>query len=463
MKEFKKFLALLLTLCLIVALTACGEAKEENKSAETQAQKEETVQTSDHTSVSDISATAENDVNETIEKLESEYSSLKSEITTYEVFLQSENRLTSFYQLIVDEHNTLNIRMREYALDMARVIIDSYLSNDDKYDEVEEIYDTIYENCGDDIYDEIYDGILDDIYNLFYDGILDKAYDNADYSQWSNARSDEYERWSDSRSDVYDSWSDFRSDVYDFWSDLRSDLYQEKTDRLEKTISDFQDAINKLNGVQTESETTASIASATVSVDTVEGIIQKAQSDVESTIEEITSSCEALTAEISSFDSYISNEERISSFYQTIEDSHEELCSRIKGYALNCAKMIINDNHLTIKEKYKKINVINDDLYDDCLDDIENGFYDELFDFLEDSFYEGVLKDGNDNTNYADWYYARSNEYSQWYDARSDVYSTWYDTRSDVYEFWYDLRDELYSEDLEKANKVIQKYENRLK
>ena len=46
------------------------------------------------------------------------------------------------------------------------------------------------------MYDGIYDGILEDMYDDFYDGLLDDAYDNeeySEYSEWSDARSDEYE------------------------------------------------------------------------------------------------------------------------------------------------------------------------------------------------------------------------------------------------------------------------------
>ena len=62
---------------------------------------------------------------------------------------------------------------------MLHIIIDT------KYDELEELYNRIYDDAGNEIYDGIYDGILEDMYDDFYDGLLDDAYDNEEYSEYS--------------------------------------------------------------------------------------------------------------------------------------------------------------------------------------------------------------------------------------------------------------------------------------
>ena len=136
--------------------------------------------------------------------------------------------------------------MYDYSLYYAELIIKSDKSNGDKYDDLEELYENIYENAGEKIYDEIYDGILDKMYKDFYDGILEDAYDNAPYDEWSDARSDEYDWWSDTRSNTYDDWSDCRSDVYDFWSDIRSEIWDDDIQKAEKKMKDFQEEIDKL-------------------------------------------------------------------------------------------------------------------------------------------------------------------------------------------------------------------------
>lgn len=186
------------------------------------------------------------DVETVISALKSEYEELAADVDTYEKYLENTDKVEAFYEQVCEDTLCLCIRMREYSINYAEEIMASDKSNRDKYKDLEEIYDRIYDDAGDDIYDEIYDGILDDMYDDFYDGILDDAYDSAPYDEWSDARSDEYDWWSDARSDVYDEWSDFRSDVYDFWTDVRGELWDDDIERAEKKIVDFREDIEKM-------------------------------------------------------------------------------------------------------------------------------------------------------------------------------------------------------------------------
>ena len=138
------------------------------------------------------------------------------------------------------------IRLCDYALNYAQIILSSDMDTDDMYDELDIIYDSIYDGAGDDIYDEIYDGILDDMYDAFYDGVLDEAYDTVEYKDWADARSNEYDLWSDARSDVYDTNSDMRSEVYGFASDVRSEVYSDDIVKAYKEINDFAEDIAKM-------------------------------------------------------------------------------------------------------------------------------------------------------------------------------------------------------------------------
>lgn len=137
-------------------------------------------------------------------------------------------------------------RMYSYSINYAELILESNHPNDDKYDDLDMIYDIVYDDACDDIYDEIYDGILDDMYDDFYDGVLDDAYDYVAYRTWSDARSEEYDWWSDTRSDVYKKWSNTRSDIYSFWSDVRSAAYRGDMEKFEKEIADFQEDIEAI-------------------------------------------------------------------------------------------------------------------------------------------------------------------------------------------------------------------------
>ena len=187
-----------------------------------------------------------NDVEKTVSALTKEYEGLIKDIDTYEKYLKSVDKVEAFYTRINEVSKQLCIRMCEYSLSYAELIMASEKSNSNKYNTFEEIYNTIYDDAGEKIYDGIYDGILDDLYKYFYDGILDDAYDRAEYEEWSDASSDEYDWWSDTRSDVYDDWSDFRSDIYDFWSDIRGDLYDNDLDDAQKELQDFRETIEKM-------------------------------------------------------------------------------------------------------------------------------------------------------------------------------------------------------------------------
>ena len=199
-------------------------------------------------SLEELEEKVASDVEESIAALQEEYTALVTDIDSYEKYLESVETVEGFYAKVLNETQSLCVRMREYSLEYAQVILASDKENGDKYDDLEELYDCVYDEAGENIYDEIYDGILDDIYDDFYNGILDEAYEEAEYSEWSEARANEYDWWSDARSDVYDEWSDFRSEVYDFWSDLRGETWDDDMEKAWEVVEDFTKDIEKLKG-----------------------------------------------------------------------------------------------------------------------------------------------------------------------------------------------------------------------
>lgn len=186
------------------------------------------------------------DVEDTISALNEEYGLLLNEVDTYEKYLENTEKIEAFYEKVYNENLNLCIRMREYSVDFAEMILDSGKSFDDMYDDLEIIYNCVYDDAGDDIYDGIYDGILDDMYDDYYDGILDDAYEKAEYGEWLDARSEEYEWWLDCRSNVYEEWLDFRSEVYEFFLDVRSEIFSDDIEKAYEEIEDFVEDIEKL-------------------------------------------------------------------------------------------------------------------------------------------------------------------------------------------------------------------------
>lgn len=222
----------------VKAVDAQSEKKETNTESE-----EGAIQA---TTLEELSELVSQEMDARVAALNEQYEKLQAEIDTYDKYIENQEKIEDYYSSVYHDMQDTCIRMREYCVKYVQVILESEKENDEKYDDLEEMYDVIYEDAGEDIYDEFYDGVLEDIYDVYYDGILDDAYDAVAYKEWSEARSEEYERWSDARSAAYECWSDFRSEVYEFWSDMRSEFWDDDIDRAQEKIQDFQDDILQL-------------------------------------------------------------------------------------------------------------------------------------------------------------------------------------------------------------------------
>ena len=245
-KTIKKTRIATLALCLMLLLCGCednsSEVTKDNKTIEDNAG----INIPDDISLEELNEVIEQDSETVMTMLVTEFETLKTDIDTYDKYKKNVGNVEAFYEHVYEETQLLCIRMREYSLAYAKLIVSSDMSTDDMYDEAKEIYDRIYDDVGSEIYDEIYDGILAEMYDCYYDGIIEDVYDAIEYDEWSDARSDEYDWWSDTRSDVYDDYSDVRSDIYDFYSDLRSDLWDEDMEKVNEEIEEFQEDINDL-------------------------------------------------------------------------------------------------------------------------------------------------------------------------------------------------------------------------
>lgn len=266
----KKIIALLLALTLILSATACGAqtTTDSTTTTDTSTEREDvTNETTDtqNESSPEADASTENsadaakpgtlealevdvmkDVENSVSTLKSEMETLVAEIDSFDKYSENTDKMKSFYTKVCNDSSLLGISLMEHAVTYAEFIINSDADFDDKYDNLDELYDVVYEDAGDEFYDSIYDGILEDMYDIFYDELLDDAYDTVPYDEWLNARSNEYEWWLDARSDAYEIWLDTRSDIYEFWLDLRSTTFEKDTDKIADIIDDFKEDINEL-------------------------------------------------------------------------------------------------------------------------------------------------------------------------------------------------------------------------
>lgn len=267
----KKLFISLLCVCMVL-MTACGKSNTRSDNTGNVQNSSLVEETSEHMDseeskdttgdmpeeqigFEELNEAVSTDVENTVSAIKSEYENLVTEIDTYEKYLDNTDKVKAFYKQVCEDTKNLCIRMREYSVNYAERIMASDQSNEEKYEDFEELYDCIYDDAGDDIYDEIYEDILDDIYDAFYGGILEDAYDqDVEYEEWSDVCSNEYDWWSDAKSDVYDECSDFRSDVYDFWSDMSSELWDDDIERANEKIADFREDIEKLKGNSMQSD-----------------------------------------------------------------------------------------------------------------------------------------------------------------------------------------------------------------
>lgn len=285
MMKIRRIIAILCTAAMLISVTACGsnesskpsdekssvsseptiseeassedssvteESKESDESSETEETSASSVDkpSSDTTDIVDkLDDIVSKDVEETIAELTTEYEQLKSDVDSYAKYLKNAKNMRAFYINALKINRSLCVKMYGYALAYAEAVVSSGDSSKDIYNDLEKIYEIIYDDNGQDMYDKIYDGILADMYDVFYDGILADAYDNeeySDYTEWSDARSDEYKWWSDARSDIYEDWSDMRSDIYKFWSIVRSEVYSDDIEDAKKEIEDFRNHYEKI-------------------------------------------------------------------------------------------------------------------------------------------------------------------------------------------------------------------------
>lgn len=197
---------------------------------------------------SDLEIEIETEVENTLAGLNAEWEELSVSVDGYQSYMENMEKIKDFYEKVYSTSQNLCIRMCEYSIEYAEAVLASGNSVDDMYLALEGIYDLIYDNMGDEIYDGIYDGILDEMYDVLYGNALDDKPDGVEYSEWSDARSDEYQMWSDTRADTYEQWSDYRSDVYGFWSDMRSEVFSGDFERANEKVSKFREKVEKMQG-----------------------------------------------------------------------------------------------------------------------------------------------------------------------------------------------------------------------
>ena len=75
---------------------------------------------------------AEEDEKKVVANLEAEFENLKKETDTYDKYVTNKDKVKLFYDKIVTETDNFGIRLREYSLKYAELIMQENISSDDK-------------------------------------------------------------------------------------------------------------------------------------------------------------------------------------------------------------------------------------------------------------------------------------------------------------------------------------------
>ena len=489
----KKIIALLLAVAMLLSMAACGAETPQNNdtqpctssteapatdpsagttepSADATIPPETTDKPADSsyaidltgiTTLEELETRIEEHLAATIAALNTQWEELATEIDTYEKYVENAERVSEFYQTIIDETDQMCIMLYEYSAAYARMILDSDMSADDKYDAIDGINDCLYEDACDEINDEIYEGLLDDMNDFFYEGILSDAQDDVDYSDWYDVCSKEYSQWYDTASEVYGLYYDAASEIYSFYYDMASELYGRDFERAEKIYERFLEKIAKAKGQGGTANPNAAFDTTLRTASTVDELETVVEAHVAECVQALWAEWETFSADIDTFDEYMDNVEAVEAFHTHIEDSASQILIMICNYGTSYAELILQSGS-SAKDMYNAFEDFKDCIYEDACEVVKDEIYEDLLNEIKDYYYEGIINDAKDSVQYSDWSDARGDAYSWWSDARGAVYSDWSDTRGDLYSFYSDMRSELYSGDTDGASDELQDFKDKI-
>ena len=182
-----------------------------------------------------------------------------------------------------------------------------------------------------------------------------------------------------------------------------------------------------------------------------------ALADVDQTTTALRNEYNALTTEIASYEKYVENAEKVKDFYSKIEVETENLCIKLRERGADYVDSVIASD-MSSDDMYDAMDEVYDSLYDEAGDDIYDELYDDLMDDLYDAFYNGVLENSPDTSDYDEWMDILSSEYEMWSDTGSEVYEYISDYKSDIYELQSDVKSRLWDDDIEKAQREVDRF-----
>lgn len=448
---FKKILSTVLAICLMFVLCSCGADTSEgakkfgydNKSTENMVTFIETTEEKYSTDIEEKTTALIEALGESFDG----YKNGKAKITEYYT-----NALADFEKMA----EALKTVTGDYYRYVAKDCLSEYKiwnkAMEDAYKAWNNAMEDYYNSWGD-CFKKVYEACND---------LIELGYDKLSYNEYSKEFSDMYNEYSDAWSDMYEKYSDIWKELYETYSDVWGEFYDGKIDiedilksepKSKNETKDEESSENNDKKDDTADEVGESSENSadSTSFDTLEISIVK---ETEKAVEKLKSDYEALSKNITTYSDYVANAPQIEKFYDKINLTSAQISKKLYEYSASYAEKIMKSG-LSADDMYDAFDGLYDCIYEDAADVLYDGIYDGILETVYDDFYDGILDERDDSVSYEDWSEARSNEYKMWSETRSDCYKQWSDLRSDVYELWSDMRSEMYSNDIERAQKIL--------
>ncbi|MBR5517342.1 MAG: hypothetical protein IKU53_05150 [Firmicutes bacterium] len=201
--------------------------------------------------------------------------------------------------------------------------------------------------------------------------------------------------------------------------------------------------------------------SVTLSVKSIEELDLLVEKDVEDTVALLQKDFADLTEEITNYDQYVQNIDKVKAFYDKIIQQNEAVCIRLREYSVDYVQLIMNSN-MTMDEREDALDDTFESIYEDAEEDLYDGIYEGVMEDMFGYFYDGILSDGYDFDIYEEWLDIQSDEYDMYLETSSEVFDCILDMSSDVLDFWLDVSAHVW-EDVEDVYDEITDFEEDIK
>lgn len=479
----------LFTMFLTITITACGNSKSatsEKKDTTTPTEavtkeltkeptkeptktptKKENVSQSFSIDVTGITTTdelekqIEQDLNEHIESLKSQWELLSKEIDSNKKYVSKSTEVTELYDTIIDETKQMCIRLREYSAVYARMVLEADMSNENRYDAIQGIDDYLYDEACKEINDEIYEGLLDDMELYLIGGILANASFEADYEYEKHKRifDKELNQWKHARFEVSNLYEKTASDINSFYSNISGKLNREDTERANRVYAMFLDKI----GMIKSSDLPNSISENVVFDTTIKSITSTEEFDtivmnqVFECILALNNEWISLSNDINTYDKYSKDSDKVEDLYNHLADASESILVMIQKYGISYAKLVL-ESKSSSEDKYNDIEDFSYCIYEDACGMVEDKIYNCILGQMKDYYYNGMLKNAKNDEDFDDWSVVYNNDSRRWSKAYNKVGAKVLLARSDIKNYYKRLRDALAGNDINEANKALQDF-----